>query len=137
MASQTVYEKLDYNAKCSLHNLKCALDAIYADYVTCGQKTNKNAVMSALNEISQISTGIAENARLLVEKLDDGTGDTAPKPKAKGKTAAPKDETFEDKIRRIVGEEIRKHLKIDGSYYDGAGSVTLLWGKKEFANHSL
>ena len=53
MATQTVYEQLDYNAKCSLHNLKCALDAIYADYVTSGQKTNKNAVITALTEISQ------------------------------------------------------------------------------------
>lgn len=133
MATQTVYEQLDYNAKCSILNLKCALDAIYADYVTCGQKTNKAAVITALNEISQISNGISANARLLIEKL----GGTAPKPKVKGKAAAPTDESFDDKIRRIVAEEVKKHLKIDGSYYDGAGSVTLLWGKKEFANHSL
>lgn len=135
MASQTVYEQLDYNAKCSIHNLKCALDAIYADYVTCGQKTNKNAVITALNEVAQISNGIAENARLLIEKL--GGTVTAPKPKAKGKNAAPTDESIEDKIRRIVAEEVKKNLKIDGSYYDGAGSVTLLWGKKEFASDSL
>ena len=135
MATQTVYEQLDYNAKCSIHNLKCALDAIYADYVTCGQKTNKNAVITALNEVAQISNGIAENARLLIEKL--GGTVTAPKPKAKGKNAAPTDESIEDKIRRIVAEEVKKNLKIDGSYYDGAGSVTLLWGKKEFASDSL
>lgn len=133
MATQTVYEQLDYNAKCSLHNLKCALDAIYADYVTSGQKTNKNAVITALTEVAQISDGIAENARLLIEKL----GGTAPKPKAKGKAAAPSDESIDDKIRRIVAEEVKKNLKIDGSYYDGAGSVTLLWGKKEFASDSL
>jgi hypothetical protein len=133
MATQTVYEQLDYNSKCALHNLKCSLDAIYGDNVTCGQKTSKNAVISALNEVAQISDGIATNARLLIEKL----GGTAPTPKSKGKNAAPTDESFEDKIRRIVAEEVKKHLKIDGSYYDGAGSVTLLWGKKEFASDSL
>ena len=72
---------------------------------------------------------------MLIEKL--GGTVTAPKPKAKGKNAAPTDESIEDKIRRIVAEEVKKNLKIDGSYYDGAGSVTLLWGKKEFASDSL
>ena len=137
MATKTVYEQLDYDSKCALHTLKCTLDSMYANYVTSGQKTNKNAVISALVEIEQVSKGIAEHARLLIEKLEDGTGDTVPKGKTKGKTAVAKDESFEGKIRRMVAEEVKKHLKIDGSYYDGAGSVTLLWDKKEFASDSL
>ena len=135
MAIQTVYEQLDYDSKCALHTLKCTLDSMYANYVTAGQKTNKNAVISALTEIEQVSKGIADNARLLIEKL--GGTVTAPKSKGKGKNAAPIDESIDDKIRRIVAEEVKKNLKIDGSYYDGAGSVTLLWGKKEFASDSL
>lgn len=137
MATKTVYEQLDYDSKCALHTLKCTLDSMYANYVTAGQKTNKNAVISALTEIEQVSKGIAEHARLLAEKLEDGTGDPTPKAKGKGKAAPPKDESFEDKIRRMVAEEVKKHLKIDGCYYDGGGSVTLLWDKKEFASDSL
>ena len=133
MANQTVYEQLDYNAKCSIHNLKCALDAIYADYVTCGQKANKNAVITALNEINQISRGIAENACLLVEKL--GGTVTAPKPKGKGKNAAPIDESIEAKIRRIVKEEVTKNLKVSVHVWsDGGCNSHLEWGKKEFGN---
>lgn len=131
MANQTVYEQLDYNAKCSIHNLKCALDAIYADYVTCGQKTNKNAVITALNEINQISRGIAENACLLVEKLGGTVTET--KPKGKGKNAVPIDESIEAKIRRIVKEEVLKNLKVDvHTWSDGGCSSHLEWGKKEF-----
>ena len=133
MATQTVYEQLDYNAKCSIHNLKCALDAIYADYVTCGQKTNKNAVITALNEINQISRGIAENACLLVEKL--GGTVTTPNPKGKGKNAAPIDESIEAKIRRIVKEEVTKNLKVSVHVWsDGGCNSHLEWGKKEFGN---
>jgi hypothetical protein len=133
MASQTVYEQLDYNSKCSLHSLKCALDAVYANYVTAGQKTNKNAVITALNEINQISRGIAENACLLVEKL--GGTVTAPKPKGKGKNAAPIDESFEAKIRRIVKEEVTKNLKVSVHVWsDGGCNSHLEWGKKEFGN---
>ena len=133
MATQTVYEQLDYNAKCSLHNLKCALDAIYADNVTSGQKTNKNAVITALTEISQISEGIAENARLLIEKL--GGTVTASKPKGKGKNAAPIDESIEAKIRRIVKEEVTKNLKVSVHVWsDGGCNSHLEWGNKEFGN---
>ncbi len=137
MAPKTVYEQLDYDSKCALHTLKCTLDSMYANYVTAGQKTNKNAVISALTEIDRVCGGIAEHARLLAEKLEEGTGDTVPKAKGKGKAAPPKDETIEDKLRRMVAEEVKKHLKIDGCYYDGGGSVTLLWDKKEFASDSL
>lgn len=133
MATQTVYEQLDYNSKCALHNLKCSLDAIYADYVTCGQKTNKNAVISALNEIAQISDGIATNARLLIEKL--GGQVTAPKSKGKGKNAVPIDESIEAKIRRIVKEEVTKNLKVSVHVWsDGGCNSHLEWGKKEFGN---
>ena len=131
MANQTVYEQLDYNAKCSIHNLKCALDAIYADYVTCGQKTNKNAVITALNEINQISRGIAENACLLVEKL----GGTVTASKPKDKNAAPIDESIEAKIRRIVKEEVTKNLKVSvHTWSDGGCNSHLEWGKKEFGS---
>lgn len=133
MATQTVYEQLDYNAKCSIHNLKCALDAIYADYVTSGQKTNKAAVITALNEVAQISDGIATTARLLIEKL--GGTVTAPKPKGKGKAAAPIDESIEAKIRRIVKEEVTKNLKVSVHVWsDGGCNSHLEWGKKEFGN---
>ena len=133
MANQTVYEQLDYNAKCALHNLKCSLDAIYADYVTCGQKTSKNAVISALNEVAQISRGIAENACLLIEKLG-GTAPT-PKSKGKGKNAAPIDESIDAKIRRIVKEEVLKNLKVAVHVWsDGGCNSHLEWGKKEFGN---
>ena len=137
MATKTVYEQLDYESKCAIHTLKCTLDSMYANYVTAGQKTNKNAVISALTEIEQISGGIAKHARLLVEKLEDGTGDPSPKSKPKGKTTVTKDESIEDKFRRMVAEEVKKHLKIDGCYYDGAGHVNLLWDKKELASSSL
>jgi len=133
MATQTVYEQLDYNSKCAIHNLKCSLDAIYADYVTCGQKTNKNAVITALNEIAQISDGIATNARLLIEKL--GGQVTEAKPKGKGKNAAPIDESIDDKIRRIVKEEVLKNLKVAVHVWsDGGCNSHLEWGKKEFGN---
>ena len=133
MANQTVYEQLDYNAKCSLHNLKCSLDAVYANYVTAGQKTNKNAVISALNEVAQISDGIATTARLLIEKL--GGEVTAPKPKGKGKNAAPIDESIDAKIRRIVKEEVTKNLKVAVHVWsDGGCNSHLEWGKKEFGN---
>jgi hypothetical protein len=133
MATQTVYEQLDYNSKCALHNLKCSLDAIYADYVTCGQKTSKNAVISALNEVAQISDGIATNARLLIEKLGGQVTET--KPKGKGKNAVPIDESIEAKIRRIVKEEVLKNLKVDVHVWsDGGCNAHLEWGKKEFGN---
>ena len=133
MANQTVYEQLDYNSKCAIHNLKCALDSIYSDYVTAGQKTNKNAVITALNEINQISRGIAENARLLVESL--GGTVTAPKGKGKGKNAAPIDESIEAKIRRIVKEEVTKNLKVSvHTWSDGGCNSHLEWGKKEFGS---
>jgi len=133
MATQTVYEKLDYNSKCSLHSLKCALDAVYANYVTAGQKTNENAVITALNEVAQISAGIATTARLLIEKL--GGTVTAPKSKGKGKNAAPIDESIDDKIRRLVKEEVLKNLKVAVHVWsDGGCNSHLEWGKKEFGN---
>ena len=55
----------------------------------------------------------------------------------KSKATKKETETLEDIVRRIVGEEVRKHLKIEGCYYDGAGHVELLWGKKEIASSSL
>lgn len=129
MATKNVYEQLDYNSKCALHSLKCSLDAIYADYVTAGQKTNKNAVITALNEINQISTGIATNARLLIEKL----GGEVTEPKAKGKGTAPIDESIDAKIRRIVKEEVTKNLKVAVHVWsDGGCNSHLKWGKKEF-----
>ena len=130
MAKQNVYEQLDYNSKCALHSLKCSLDAIYADYVTAGQKTSKNAVITALNEINQISAGIATNARLLIEKLGGEVTD----PKAnKGKGTSPSDESIEAKIRRIVKEEVTKNLKVSVHVWsDGGCNSHLEWGKKEF-----
>ena len=104
---------------------------MYANYVTAGQKTNKNAVISALIEIEQVSKGIAEHARLLLDKLDDGTGNTAPK--AKGKGTAPIAESIDAKIRRIVKEEVTKNLKVSVHVWsDGGCNSHLEWGKKEF-----
>lgn len=55
----------------------------------------------------------------------------------KDKATNKETETIEDIVRRIVREEVRKHLKIDGCRFDGAGHVDLLWGEKKFSSHSI